>query len=489
MASFLKKIQSFFRIENKETYNYQGRHYADATTILPDQNLLSVEDMLGLTYITKSIQMIARDVAKVKWIQKKIDTKNNKSYTVNSKLFWLLNRKPNDDCSAYNFKTLLVWNLFLYHKAAIFCQYEKFNDRYYLTNLIPIYPEYINKTYKNGFLQYEIIINNSTKETVCIDKEYIIWMEYAIINNVNNVSIQALFKSTFAKLRENEAAVINSIKNDTGVAMLINVPDITDKKTVTEVQDSINTMVRNQKKYGSIALVKDRRWSIEPNTNIIESKIDYTTRNSIAREVAAVFGIPASKLGIEDNNKYNTMVERNRAYTDDAVKPILDIICTALTDYFFPTDMTNEITYRSIDLLSLDPGALKDFASSAINNAFATPNEIRELIGWEALDEGDMLMANSAIVPIRLTIKEKEITLKNLKNNSNVNKTSNETANTNNIDNDKNTENNVKNTENNVDNDGDDINNNDTKKTNDNDTEKTNNTKKTNDTKKTKQKK
>ena len=424
------KLKAFFKNDNKQTFNSRATHWADGFYGEDSfTNVLTTDEMLSLSYITKSIQMIAHDCSKVKWIQKK--TQNNRSFFVtNSRLYWMLNRKPSNDLNGYNFKSILVWNLFLYSKAIIYCHYEKINGKYYLTELLPLYPEYVSKEYnKNNELYYKVYITEN--ESLNVPKEQIIWIDYAVLNNVNNVSLKALFKSTFAKLKENEKALINSIKNDTGVSMLVNVPDITDQKSVSEVQNAINEMVKNQKKYGSIAMVKDRRWTIEPNTNIIESKIDYTTRNAIAREVSAIFGIPASKLGIEDNNKYNTLIERNRAYVDNAVKPILDIITMALTDYFFESDMTNEITYRAVDLLSLDPGALKDFATSAINNAFATPNEIRELIGWEALKEGDILLANSAIVPVQDIITKSKIELSLLKEQKNASNKPNESNQTN----------------------------------------------------------
>lgn len=432
----LEKLKRFFPSINKQTNNEVSNHYADGY-YGQKNNLLSIDEMLGLTYITKSIQMIAQDVAKVAFVQKKHDIKTNRIEVLkNTRLHWMLNRKPSSDLTGYNFKSLLVWNLFLYQKAVVYCHYEKINDRYYLTELIPIYPEYAQKFYdeKNN-VYYEVALNGNSGEKIRLSKNEIIWMEYAIINNVYNVSLRALFKSTFAKLKENEAAILNAIKNDTGVSMLINVPDITDKEIVNNVQTSIDEMVARQKRYGSIAMVKDRRWTIEPNTNVIESKIDYTTRNAIAREVAAVFGIPASKLGIEDNNKYNTLIERNRSYVDNAVKPILDIITNAFTDFFFETDMTQEITYRAIDLLSLDPGALKDFATSAINNAFATPNEIRQLIGWEPVEEGDTLMANGAIVPIKGILEKQKLEIEQLRKNINYDKKEGEKINDNNEDN------------------------------------------------------
>lgn len=430
----LKNLLSF----NKTTEKINTEYYADYNPLSYGAQTLTIEEMLGLTYITRSIQMIANDVAKTTWAHYKWDGKKiRKTLQINSAKNWLLNRKPNSEMTAYEFKKMIVWNIFLYGKAPIYCLYEKINGKDTLIEMIPIYPEIVQQVRdpKTGKIKYQIESNN---ENIELQENELIYISYESIINVNNVSMKALFKSTFDKLKENEKAIYNAVKNDLGVSMIIDIPDITDKEATQKVQESVTQMIKMQKQYGSIAFVKDKRWSISDKTSIIKSNIDYNTRNAIAREVAATFGIPPSKLGIEDNNKYNTMVERNRSYSDEAIKPVLLRITTAFTNYFFPNTMTEEITFRAIDLLSIDPNSLKDFASSAINNGWATPNEIRSLVGFEALENGDQLMANSAIIPIDLTIKKLKLEIKNMKKGELESKPVNEESVDENNENDKN---------------------------------------------------
>lgn len=415
--SLLKKFLDFLKI-NKKTEQINTEYFADYNPTNFGTETLTVEEMLGLSYITRSIQMIGNDVAKTTFAHYKSDAKKTtKHIQTNTVLHWMLNRKPNSEMNAYTFKKLIVWNLFLFGSAPIYCSYSFVNEKKKLVEMIPIYPEIVNQERdENGNLYYTININ---EDPLLLKKEEMIYLTYESIMNVNNVSLKALFKSTFNKLKENERAIFNAIKNDLGVSMIIDIPDITDKTSVDAVQKSVTEMIKMQKKMGSIAFVKDKRWSINDKASIIKSNIDYNTRNAIAREVAAMFGIPASKLGIEDNNKYNTMVERNRAYSDDAIKPLLNNITATLTDYFFEADMTQEISFKPIDLLSIDPNSLKDFASSAINNGWATPNEIRSLIGFEPVDEiGDELFANGAILPLKLNIQKAENELNPKEDNS-----------------------------------------------------------------------
>jgi len=412
---FLKNIKLYLSTKNETSSSNFSETYASYNTLDLLDTPLTTEEMLSLAYITRSIQMIANDVAKVTWNHIKWNAKKtDKENMINSKLHWMLNRKPNNEMTAFEFKKLIIWNLMLYGKAPIYPVYKTINEKEQLIELILLAPNSVvlKRDETTGNIYYEITNLDAVKT---LKPAELIFITYEAISNVYDVSLKTLFKSTFSKLKENEKSLYNTIKNDVGLSLIVEIPDITDTDSLKQVKSSIDDMIKEQKKSGSVAFIKDRRWIITKNDNYIKSQIDYTTRNAIAREVAAMFGIPASKLGIEDTNKYNTMVERNRAYSDDALKPLLNRITTSLTDHFFPLDMTQEITYSPLDLLSMDPSSLKDFLTSAINNAFMTPNESRDLIGLPAITGGDELFANSALVPIELSKEKAKLDIEVLK--------------------------------------------------------------------------
>lgn len=399
IKSFFSKVKNVFSKQNKKTRYGNRTYFAGSSGNFIPQSLTE-QELLVLSYFTKSVQMIANDIGKIDW---KIFDPNG-SEAKHQRLSFLLNSNPNDRMSGYHFKKLLIWNLFLFGSAPILVVRDDNNK---VIELVPIFPDVVMTQYDDdGNLYYELLAPEY--ENIKLDKSEIIMLFYESIISVENVSFRNLFKSTLAKLKQNEMSIYNAIKNDTGMALIVNVPDYTDSNAIDQVQQSISEMITNQKEYGYMAFVKDKRWEMESSSpTVLSSPVDYQQRNAIAREVAAIFGIPPSKLGIEDTNKYNTMVERNRQYADDALKPLLNNICATLTHYFYPT-ASKYIGYSNYQLLSIDPGALKDFAASAINNAFCTPNEIRKMLGLDPIEGGDVLMANSAIQPIELIRKNLE---------------------------------------------------------------------------------
>lgn len=418
--SLKDKFKKIFNINQKNNYvaTPNNKYDANFDPINLNTRPLSVTESLSLSYITRSIQMIANDVAKTDFTIYKYDAKKiHREIENNTSLNWILNRQPNKFLNAYDFKKIIVWNLLLFGTAPIYPVYEiDQNGKNRLISLIPIYPEIVTQQKdKNGDIYYSVTLKESVNSTVNFRSDEIIYLTYESIMNVENVNISTLFKSTFNKLIENEKSVYNAILNDIGVSFIIDLPDITNEETKNNVLNSFNNMMINKKKTGSIAMIKDKSWDVNSSDAFIESKIDYQTRNAIAREVAAMFGIPPSKLGIEDTNKYNSMVERHRQYIDDAIKPILQNITKTLTSFFFLKDMTHEISFKAIDLISLDPNTLSTFGSSAINNGFATPNEIRELMGLEPIKDGDHLLANGSLTPISLNIAKAKQELLNLK--------------------------------------------------------------------------
>lgn len=420
------KLKTIFQPKNyNTTSNREELLYASVNPNSTTSFELSQQELLSLSYFTKGVQIIAQDIAKTTWLIQKIDDKGNWLNNDFSKLHFLLNRSPSKYLSAFEFKKMLVWNLFLYGKAPIYVHYETQEDgKYRLLDLIPIYPNWCFKEWNNETSKFEyhlftkqINIDNyeiNTHEPIILNDDEVIWLDYEIIQGVMDVSFSSLFKSTLSKLKENELTLINAIKNDTGSSIIVKVPDVTNREQRNEIQNALNQAIAAQKKHGSVVFVGDLRWEIQSG-NLSTPKIDYTTRNAVGREAASMLGLPPSKLGIEDSNKYNSLVERHKAYVEECLRPILNNITYKLTNFFFTYEARKRITVRQLDLISLDTKSLQEFAASAINNGYATPNEIRSLFGFEHHPDGDFLLANGTLSDIGINRAKAEVELDQMK--------------------------------------------------------------------------
>ena len=151
------KLKTVFQPKNFNTVNYREMSlFASTNPNSPSTFELSQQELLSLSYFTKGVQIIAQDIAKTTWVVQKLDAKGNWVNYDFSKLHFLLNRSPSKYLSAFEFKKIIVWNLFLYGKAPIYVHYEKQEDgKYRLLDLIPIYPNWCFKEWNADENKFE----------------------------------------------------------------------------------------------------------------------------------------------------------------------------------------------------------------------------------------------------------------------------------------------------------------------------------------------
>jgi vacuolar-type H+-ATPase subunit F/Vma7 len=107
-----------------------------------------------------------------------------------------------------------------------------------------------------GIIHYEL---EGLDRTIILEQDDLIFITFEAISNVYDVSFASIFKNTLSKLKENERVLYNTIKNDTGLSMFVEVPDMTNGETIKAVEKSIKNMITRQKETGSLAMIKDKR--------------------------------------------------------------------------------------------------------------------------------------------------------------------------------------------------------------------------------------
>lgn len=354
----------------------------------PTYKKFSPQEFLAYGIFSRALQLLTNDIAKVSFLHYK-DSK-----IINSNLSYLLNTQPAPGLTSFEFKKLITWNLLLYGSSPIL---KVYNDQKQLISLLPIYPGFITKKYENNSLVYEFK-NNQT--TCTYNQEQIIWVDYEFISGFENASILSIFSSSINKIQEHEKTLLNAIKNDLSYSFFIKIPTITSEQQQQLAANALLEMIQRQRQQGLSAIVIDEKWDFGQPQQQAASRLDFSTRNNLSKEFASVLGIPPAKLGIEDSNKYNSSSELQRAYIDQALVPILINICQKLSQDLCKNHQ-EKIDFKVFDLLSLDIKAIQELAASGINNGFLSPNEIRVLIGLDPKPEGNDLLINQTLTPLK----------------------------------------------------------------------------------------
>ena len=113
-----------------------------------------------------------------------------------------------------------------------------------------------------------------------------------------------------------------------------------------------------------------------------------------AREIAIAFGVPPELIGDSTNKTYSNYREARQAFYMETILPLMDCLRDELNNWLTPMFGDNlylDYDRDEIEALQEDREAVWDRVLKAVNAGILTVNEAREVMGYEALPDGDRL--------------------------------------------------------------------------------------------------
>jgi HK97 family phage portal protein len=131
-------------------------------------------------------------------------------------------------------------------------------------------------------------------------------------------------------------------------------------------------------------------------------------KNTSARDIAQVFGVPAQLLGIPGDTTYSNYQEARAALYEETILPAMDYTRDEFNNWILPAFGDGiEADYDKDEIHALAPRRLAVW--DKISNAtFLTVNEKREAVGYEPREEGDLILVNSTQVSLEQTLDTEE---------------------------------------------------------------------------------
>jgi len=123
-----------------------------------------------------------------------------------------------------------------------------------------------------------------------------------------------------------------------------------------------------------------------------------------ARQIAIAYGIPPEMMGDSANKTYNNAQEAARQIVVNTVRPLLDLVYSAIWNFF-----KGQPIAKGIKLYTYDEEQLSDFMGvqtdlyTALQQAsFLTANDKRKKLGYDAIDDplADELMVGIGEIPM-----------------------------------------------------------------------------------------
>jgi HK97 family phage portal protein len=132
-----------------------------------------------------------------------------------------------------------------------------------------------------------------------------------------------------------------------------------------------------------------------------------------AREIAIAFGVPPELIGDSENKTYSNWQESRKAFYEETILPMMDWIKAELNNWLVPKfgDSSIYVDYDrdEIEALSEDRQSVWNRAIAGVQAGIITPNEAREMLGYETAEGADILMVSATLIPLA-TVNGSDIT-------------------------------------------------------------------------------
>lgn len=408
-ASFLKNI--FSNPNKKQNQNYSNTTITSANEgsyLLTETNFLKIPEFIS------AIDMIANDIAAVKFRESKIRFWETQNYEYNeivkgSNWNYLLNKFPNDFQSGFEFWKTNIFNFFI-RGAFFFYIYKDAKNR--PLELIPIHPNSIKKIKDDDDnYAYQLSFFESTnpfKEVTKINVPYkdIFSMYVFDLENISDLTFKNVYYSLIEQIGLKNQFDLIQLNQSPRLISKVKVPRKMEKNQKEELRKELKTFFDASKKLNTSAtLITDEEWDIEFIDNAksqIKSAVDPDFVKNLMVKLANAFHIPLPKLNIVDTGQsfYKSREGINIDYVNEAIKPLLDKIISKLNSIIFQKSATKEFIYDIKKLIEVDFATKGSYTNQMRQNGILSTNELRLINGYAPIKNGDKLLGNGTLVDI-----------------------------------------------------------------------------------------
>lgn len=118
-----------------------------------------------------------------------------------------------------------------------------------------------------------------------------------------------------------------------------------------------------------------------------------------ARKISNVYGVPSMLLGIPGDNTYSNYQEARKAFWEETVVFYLTLLRDCYNWWLFGDKTTEFIDYDLDNIPAMEPDRQVKWERANLCQ-FLTINEKREMVGYEAIEGGDVLLVPMGSIPL-----------------------------------------------------------------------------------------
>ena len=358
---------------------------------------VTVESSLGLAPVTYAVNKISGHMA-----QLPIDIcKYNDDGTrprVRNNVYRLLNKKPNEMMTAYQFRELMMVHALITGNGRA---YIERNSNGTPVGLIPILPANCQTmlvegqkwhlvTQDSGTTQDAIPVKLKSGEYYKIPDRDVLHVMNTSYNGIWGLHVIDIARDVFGLTQAGQEGAAVHIANSGRPDLLLEAPNgmfrnPADAKTFL---DDFNTRHEGLDNTGRAGLLRDGMKATVLHGGGTDSQF-LAQRNFQREEVALLFGLE-SIMGDNSGQTYKSISERNTAYINNCLGRWFAKWTEEIENKLMPYGNL-EAKFDTTTLLQGDPNSLAQYTLQLNQQGVATINEIRYMHGLDPVEDGDKL--------------------------------------------------------------------------------------------------
>jgi HK97 family phage portal protein len=341
--------------------------------------VINSQTALNLSTVYRCVEILSNSVAQLPVLPYCSINHKDKRIMYEHRTYGILN-SPCRNLSRYTFFKMLVQDMLLKGNAYAYIDRDAQNN---IRQLVYIPAEYVSVNWDlNLFSPVTYVVYGFERLVEHTDIVHLINFSNDGIHGISTIhyATQSLQIST-----ESEESATAALSNS--VTGLLSVESMLSSQQTSDAKKAWNKNVRDE---GGVAVLSGG-WKYQPlSVNARDAQL-IESRKFNAVDISRWFGVPTTKLGINEGISYNGIEGENLAFLSDTLSPLLQKIEIELERKLYSeTERANiDVKFDVSNLLRVDLKSRAEYYRTLFNMGVLTINEIRHDLDMDSIEFGD----------------------------------------------------------------------------------------------------
>lgn len=384
---------SIIKILNKQKYKPTTPYKTSFVNSFEYGQRVTADTSLEVSAFYRGLFYIASQISKLPW---DIKTFDNKKLNVNNEVFYLLNKKPNEEMTAFHWKSLMIYACIL--RGNGFSEIVR-DATGKIRALYPImHHDICAMRDSNGDLYYQMSSTQDGSVVYLKPDEVLHFKNVHTEDGVNGMSVINYASKVVGTAKGSDEMAGSLFANAGMPSGVLQTEKSLNPDTIERLKNDWKRKFGGNRAGGVAVLEQGMQFDA---INFAPDVLQFLeSRQFSVLEIARFLSVPPSKLYVPESQTYNNIEHSNIEVGNDTIDVWARVFEQEVDIKLLPSRRVKS----EMDLHQLYRGDMdtrSKYFSQMIGNAAMTPNEVRLKEGLEPYDGGDeFYIASNNLTPV-----------------------------------------------------------------------------------------